>query len=110
VRAVDDGGAGGLVVVGLRAQLAPVKLEQVCGVVGLLGFGGLGLSGVEWIVGGDQDDQREVGCGKTSALVKIRPHRRAHSGGRSSALAISTLFTTLVLMPLPRPSICVCRL
>lgn len=28
------------------------------------------------------------------------------SGCRSSALAISALFTTLVLMPLPRPSIC----
>ena len=37
-------------------------------------------------------------------------HARAwwhsQSGGRSSALAISTLFTTLVLMPFPRPSIC----
>jgi hypothetical protein len=30
----------------------------------------------------------------------------SHSAGRSSALAISTLFTTFVLMPLPRPSIC----
>ena len=29
----------------------------------------------------------------------------SQSGGRSSALAMSTLFTTLVLMPLPRPSI-----
>ena len=30
----------------------------------------------------------------------------SQSGGRSNALAISTLFTTFVLMPLPRPSIC----
>jgi hypothetical protein len=29
----------------------------------------------------------------------------SHSGGRARALAMSTLFTTLVLMPFPRPSI-----
>lgn len=29
-----------------------------------------------------------------------------HSGGRSKALAMSTLFTMFVLIPLPRPSIC----
>eukprot|EP00955_Chlamydomonas_euryale_P068042 359999-Chlamydomonas_euryale.AAC.3 len=42
--------------------------------------------------------------------VRARAHaipsgRHAHSGGRSSALAMSTLFTTFVLMPLPLPSI-----
>jgi hypothetical protein len=42
-----------------------------------------------------------------------QPSCNSHSGGRSSALAMSTLFTTFVLMPLPRPSIyaheCMCQ-
>ena len=51
------------------------------------------------------------------AIVGIHPHSQparllcvwkghSHSGGRSKAFAMSTLFVTFVLMPLPRPSIC----
>lgn len=46
---------------------------------------------------------------QTAATARRRQQaagRGSQSAGRSSAFAISALLTTLVLMPLPRPSIC----
>ena len=86
VRTIDDRVAGGRVVLRLCAQLASEELEDICA-------------------------ERD-GC-QHAVLVEQRPAHigtgwgwEAHSGGRSSAFARSTLLTTFVLMPLPRPSIC----
>ena len=43
---------------------------------------------------------------KRRARAAARRGRSAQVGGRSSARAMSTLFTTLVLIPFPRPSTC----
>ena len=84
---IDDGVARGLVVLRLCAQLASEELEDICAARD----GGQHALPVK-----HHPAKCRTGVGRWGV----------HSGGRSSAFARSTLLTTFVLMPLPRPSIC----
>ena len=84
-RTIHNRVSRGRVVLGLRAELASEELEHVC-------------AGKQMSARGVSNACKDRG-GPTRGCG-------AHSGGRSSAFARSTLLTTLVLMPLPRPSIC----
>lgn len=80
---IDNRGARLLIVIGLSTQLTAKVLDNVCNTL------------------------KQIKCDFRLHTTELRHiYSALHSGGRSRAFAISTLFTTHVLIPLPRPSTC----